>query len=131
MVIMVDVVSFESVAVVADGVVLPVQSEAADLVCFAHPLHWIDESSRVAEAHRVLPRGGRWAAWWSHARADGKQWFDKHWTAIERSCLGTHRTQRDTEWGATIGGPGRFEVDERVTISWVRYEIWLWIATRT
>jgi hypothetical protein len=83
--------------------------------------HWLDESSRVAEAFRVLRPGGRWAGWWSHARADAQRWFDRYWTAIECSCPGTHRDQRDIDWGATVAVPGVFEVDERITIPWVRH----------
>jgi SAM-dependent methyltransferase len=107
-------------AVVADGAALPVRTGTVDLVCLAQAWHWLDPSSRVAEMHRVLRRGGRWAAWWSHARADGEPWFDRYWTAIERSCPGTYRGQRDTDWGQTIATPGRFAVDERITVSWVR-----------
>jgi hypothetical protein len=82
--------------------------------------HWLDEASRVDEVHRVLRSRGRWAGWWSHARADGERWFDRYWAAIERSCPGTHRGQRDIDWGATIAAPGRFEVGNRVTVPWVR-----------
>lgn len=110
----------ELAALVADGAALPVRSGAVDLVCFAQAWHWLDESRRVPEAHRVLCRGGRWAGWWSHARADDERWFDRYWAAIERSCPGTHRGQRDTDWGTTISVPGRFDVGERVTIPWVR-----------
>lgn len=110
----------ELAAVVADGAVLPVRSGAADLVCFAQAWHWLDESLRVAEVHRVLGPAGRWAGWWSHARADGERWFDRYWAAIERSCPGTHRGQRDTDWGSTVAMPGRFDVGDRVTIPWVR-----------
>jgi SAM-dependent methyltransferase len=107
-------------AVVADGALLPVRADAVDLVCFAQAWHWLDASRRVAEAHRVLRPGGRWAGWWSHARADGEVWFDRYWAEIERSCPGTHRRQRDTDWGNTIGLPGRFDVGRRVTIPWIR-----------
>jgi SAM-dependent methyltransferase len=107
--------------VMADGTVLPIRSVGAELVCFAQAWHWLDESSRVAEAFRVLRPGGRWAGWWSHARADGQPWFDRYWTAIESSCPGTHRDQRDIDWGATVAVPGVFEVDERITIPWVRH----------
>lgn len=166
-------------AVVANGAVLPVRSSAVDLLCFAQAWHWLDETSRVSEAHRVLCRGGRWAGWWSHARADGEEWFEKYCAAIERSCRGTHRGQRDRDWGVTVATAGRFDVGERITVpsvrdisveAWmtdqvshsyvvalpdgaragllgelrvildeqfpdgamaVRYETWLWIATRT
>lgn len=107
-------------AVVADGAVLPVRSNAVDLVCFAQAWHWLDESSRVSEAHRVLHPGGRWAGWWSHARADGEGWFDRYWGAIERSCRGTHRGQRDTNWGVTVATPGRFDLGELITVPWIR-----------
>lgn len=108
------------VAVVADGAVLPVRRGEIDLVCFAQAWHWLDESLRVAEAHRVLRSGGRWAGWWSHARADGEPWFDRYWAEIERACPCTHRDQRDTDWGESVSVPGRFAVGARVTVPWVR-----------
>lgn len=127
----------------------------------------------------MLRPGGRWAGWWSHARADHQPWFDRYWVAIESACPGTHRNQRDTDWGTTIEVGGHFAVEDRVTVPWtrhisvddwitdqashsyiaglaprireellgtlravldeafpdgamsVRYETWLWIATRT
>ena len=167
------------IATVADGAALPVRSGAADLVCFAQAWHWLDPTRRVHEIHRVLRPGGRWAGWWSHARADHEPWFDRYWEAIETACPGTHRDQRDTKWGTTIKVGGHFAVDDRITVPWtrhisvddwitdqashsyiaglppdrrvkllgtlravldeafpggamsVRYETWLWIATRT
>jgi SAM-dependent methyltransferase len=107
-------------AAVADGAVLPVRGGSVDLVCFAQAWHWLDASTRVGEAHRVLRAGGRWAAWWSQARSDGEDWFDAYWTLVERSCPGTHRTQRDTDWGATVDVPGLFEVDELTVVPWTR-----------
>lgn len=107
-------------AVVADGAVLPVRSSTVDLVCFAQAWHWLEEAPRVGEVHRVLRPGGRWAGWWSHARADHDDWFDRYWSVIERSCPGTHRAQRDIDWGLTVATPGRFVVDDRRTIPWIR-----------
>jgi len=122
------------VAVAADGTALPIRSNAVDLVCFAQAWHWLTPAPRLDESHRVLRPGGRWAGWWSHARADGQQWFDDHWAAVERTCPGTHRGQRDTDWGATIADGRGFDVHARMTIPWIRevvpYETWLWIATR-
>ena len=108
-------------AVVADGARLPFRDGCADLICFAQSWHWIDESRRVPESARVLRPGGRWAGWWSHARADGEDWFDTYWAAIEASCPGTRRSQRDTDWGGELERSGLFVVDDRVTVPWVRH----------
>ncbi len=107
-------------AVVADGVALPVATGSVDLACFAQSWHWLDPQNRVAEAHRVLRPGGSWAGWWSHARADTEHWFDDYWSTIEQSCPGTHRGQRDTDWGATVGTTGDFEVGPLVVVPWMR-----------
>lgn len=107
-------------AVVADGAVLPIRARSIDLICFAQAWHWLEESTRVAEAQRVLRDGGRWAGWWSHARADGEEWFDAYWSLIEHSCRGTHRNQRDIDWGATVAASHLFQVGERITIPWIR-----------
>jgi SAM-dependent methyltransferase len=108
------------VAAVADGAVLPVRDATFDLLCFAQAWHWIDESTRVSEAHRVLRNDGRWAAWWSHARADAEDWFDAYWSAIEHVCPGTHRGKRDVDWGEAVASSGLFTLDDRVVVRWMR-----------
>lgn len=110
---------------VADGAVLPIRDDATDLVRFAQSWHWLDEATRVREVHRVLRSVGRWAGWWSHARADTETWFDAYWSAIEETCQGTQRDQRDIDWGATIDD--EFSAGNIA----VRYETWLWTATKT
>lgn len=115
-------------ALVADGARLPVRDGSVDLVCCAQSWHWLDPDRRVAEVNRALRAGGLWAAWWSHARADDETWFDSYWRVIERSCPGTHRGQRDTDWGATIDDPARFQLHDRIIVRWVRHitvEDWL------
>jgi SAM-dependent methyltransferase len=107
-------------AIIADGLHLPVRDQTVDLVCFAQAWHWLDSATRVGEMHRVLRPGGRWAGWWSHARADSKAWFDAYWSAIEAGCPGTHRDQRDTDWGRTVDDPGMFKVASRVVVPWTR-----------
>ena len=106
-------------ATVADGTRLPVRSRSVDLVCFAQSWHWLEPATRDAEVRRVLRQGGRWAGWWSHARADGEPWFDSYWSAIERACPGTVRTQRDTDWGATVDRE-TFHVGKKIVVPWSR-----------
>jgi SAM-dependent methyltransferase len=91
-----------------------------DLACFAQAWHWLDPTTRVAEMHRILRPGGRWAGWWSHARADDEPWFDQYWSTIERRCPSTNRSQRDTDWGATVADGGLFEVEARRDLAWTR-----------
>lgn len=107
-------------AVVGDGAVLPIHAESVDLVTCAQAWHWLDPTTRVTEMHRVLPAGGRWAGWWSHARADDEVWFDSFWSAVERACPAAHRDQRNLDWGSTITERGLFDVGERITVPWER-----------
>jgi SAM-dependent methyltransferase len=105
---------------VADGARLPLPAACFDLVCFGQSWHWLDADRRASETARVLRPGGRVAAWWTHARADGEPWFDRHWDLVEATCPGVHRTQRDTDWGATIAAGERFDVEPRVAVPWTR-----------
>jgi SAM-dependent methyltransferase len=114
--------------IVADGACLPFRAGIADLLCFAQSWHWLDESRRCPEAARVLRPRGRWAGWWSHARADGEVWFEAYWDAIEAACPGVGRSRRDHDWGKGVQESGFFDIDERITITWVRtvtLETWL------
>jgi SAM-dependent methyltransferase len=113
--------------IVADGASLPFSDGCADLLCFAQSWHWLDEKRRVTEAARVLRPGGRWAAWWSHARADLEPWFESYWGAVESATV-ARRWERDTDWGQGMRDPALFDVSERVTCSWIRdatVEQWL------
>lgn len=115
-------------ALQGDAARLPISDHCADLLCFAQSWHWVDERIRVEEAHRVLRPGGKWAAWWSHARDDGKPWFDEYWNSIERVCPGTLRSQRDINWAEDLATSGLFSVDDPITFPWVReteIETWL------
>jgi len=107
--------------VAADGAFLPFRSGWADLICFAQSWHWLDPERGCAEAARVLVADGRWCGWWSHARADGDSWFDDSWSAVEAACPGTHRGQRDIDWGEQVASSGRFVVADRITVAWLRH----------
>lgn len=114
-------------AVVADGAAMPFRDGCADLLCFAQSWHWVDPDRRCGEAARVLRPGARWAAWWSHARADGEEWFDGYWDAVEASTA-ARREQRDANWGEELRSTGLFEVADLEAIPWIRritVEEWL------
>lgn len=106
--------------VVADGATSPFRDECCDVLCFAQAWHWLDNQLRCTEAARVLRRGGRLAAWWSHARGDGQPWFDAYWDVIEAAIPGVHRSQRDTDWGQELRRSNLFVVADRITIPWTR-----------
>jgi SAM-dependent methyltransferase len=104
--------------VVADGARLPVRDDAVDLVCFAQCWHWLDQVAGNAEVARVLRPGGRWAGWWSHARADGEPWFEAYFDVLE-ARTDARRSHRDTDWGATVAGE-HFDPPAFTAVPWER-----------
>jgi SAM-dependent methyltransferase len=116
-------------AVEADGAALPLLRASVDVACFAQSWHWMPEGHRVHEVARVLRSGGVWAAWWSHARADGTEWFERQWQIFEGTCPGVHRSQRDTEWGRELAPSGLFAPAHAVTVLWTRrVDLVMWLT---
>jgi SAM-dependent methyltransferase len=116
-------------AVEADGAALPLLRGSLDLACFAQSWHWMPEGQRVYEVARVLRAGGVWAAWWSHARADGTEWFEQQWQIFEGACPGVHRGQRDVEWGRELAPSGLFAPAHTVSVLWRRrVDLATWIT---
>jgi len=107
--------------VLADGAALPFRDASADLLCFAQSWHWLDPLRRNDEAARVVRNGGRWAAWWSHQRADGEAWFDALWELLENVTPATHRGQRDIDWGEGLRRAHAFDVGEHRVFAWTRH----------
>jgi SAM-dependent methyltransferase len=107
-------------AVVADAAALPLRDASFDLVCFAQAWHWVEPTLGCREVRRVLRDGGRWATWWSHARADGEDWYEAHWSLVEAACATRSRGYRDIDWGPTMTVGALFRVDERITLRWLR-----------
>lgn len=105
-------------AVIADGARLPFPDQALDLMTFGQSWHWLDPGRRCGEVHRVLRPGGRWAAWWTHAR--GAPWLDSYWDLVERACPGVLRVQRDIDWGRDVAASGRFSIEPRIDVAWTR-----------
>jgi SAM-dependent methyltransferase len=115
-------------AVVADGSRMPFRDACADLVCFGQAWHWLDPDRRSQEAARVLRSGGRWAAWWSHARADGERWFDDYWDLIESALPHVRRDRRDLDSRDDAELLRVFDVGDRQQFPWLRHtdvESWL------
>ena len=105
---------------IADGAAMPFRDRCADLVCFAQSWHWLDVDRRSAEAARVLRSDGRWAAWWSHARADDEPWLRRVLGPYGASDRGRARIHRDVDWGDRLRGEGSFDVGDRVVVPWER-----------
>ena len=106
-------------AVVADGVAIPLRDGCADLVCFGQSWHWLDPTARALEVARVLGPGGRWAAWWTHARSDGDEWFDGYWDLIESQIRGVTRARRDGDEVDPLL-EALFDLDDWQHFRWVR-----------
>ena len=114
----------------ADGNTLPIRSGSVDLTCFAQSWHWFDQHRASWEVARVLRPGGSWAAWWSHAWADGQSWFDTYQEVMEAACPGYRRHHRDPDWSEEgIAGTGLFEPGLRIVVPWTRQvEVGTWMA---
>lgn len=107
-------------AVVADGAAMPFGDATVDLLCFAQSWHWLDEQRRVSDAARVLRPGGRWAAWWSHARVDEEVWFQDYLDLVETVVPAFVRAHRDIDWGRAVHDSGLFTGPERISAAWQR-----------
>jgi hypothetical protein len=79
---------------------------------------------------RVLRPGGWWAAWWSHAWADGQLWFDTYQEVMEAACPGYRRHHRDPDWSEeSIASTGRFQPGLLIVVPWTRQvEVGTWMA---
>jgi SAM-dependent methyltransferase len=112
--------------VVARGERLPLRDGVVDLVCAATAWHWVEAAAGVAEAVRVLRRGGALALWWNtlanrdaswvRAREDalrqrGTSWTgcyadDHALTELDADLLATRRfaavERQDTRWERTV-----------------------------
>jgi SAM-dependent methyltransferase len=108
----------------ADGSRIPLRRSCADLACFAQSWHWFDVEATAPELVRILRPRGVWAAWWSHPRADGEEWFDALQELFERACPAFFRAHRDTgnrSWEEEpIAATGLFGRGRKVIVPWVR-----------
>jgi SAM-dependent methyltransferase len=112
--------------VLADGNRMPIRDGCADLTTFAQSWHWFQLPAAQAEVVRVLRPGRYWAAWWSRAKADGQDWFDRYEDVLVRYCPGfTWRHLRDEllepDWTAdAIAACGLVEPASPVVVQWTR-----------
>lgn len=113
----------------ADGNAMPLRDRCVDLACFAQSWHWFDPQHAIGEVARVLRPGGFWAAWWSHAWADGEEWFEIYQHLLESACPGYDRQHRDPSWAEErIARTGLFEPATEFIVRWTRVlstERWL------
>ena len=91
----------------------------ADLVCFGSVVALARSRSAGAHHGARLRPGGRWAGWWSHARADGEPWFDAYFD-FEAAVPGVGRNRRDIDWGADVRASRLFDVGDCLRFPWER-----------
>lgn len=118
--------------ILGNGNFLPLRSRSVQLVCFAQAWHWFDPSHAASEVARVLAPGSRWAAWWSHAHADGEVWFDAYQDLMEKTCPVYRRRDRNTgnhAWSVEpVAATELFGEGRKVVVQWTRHvscEQWL------
>ena len=114
----------------ADGNNLPIRCGSVDFACFAQSWHWFDPERASLEVARVLRPGGHWAAWWSHAWADGQTWFDTYQELMEAACPGYRRHHRNTDWSEEgIARTGLFAPATCIVVPWTRQvDVASWMA---
>jgi SAM-dependent methyltransferase len=105
-------------AVVGDGIALPVQDGAADLVACAQAFHWLPLDRSLPEAVRVLRPGGAIALWWNVSEADDEPWMRR----LGEQFRATPSGSPGQEWPEGVEGPlratGLVERVERVDLRW-------------
>lgn len=100
---------------------LPLRADSLDLVAFAQSFHWVEAAPAVAEAARVLHRGGVLAAWWNVSSGDGLPWFDEVAAEVTRADPEAVPGGSEVDWGTVLEGASSREVHAaRVEIPWVR-----------
>lgn len=115
-----------SPCVLADGNRMPITAACAELTTFAQSWHWFAKPAAQAEVARVLQPGGYWAAWWSRAKADGQDWFERYEDVLTAACPGyTWRYLSDEllapDWrDAALTAVGRMEPAAPVVVPWTR-----------
>jgi SAM-dependent methyltransferase len=109
---------------VARGERLPLRNDVADLVCAATAWHWVDPRAGVAEAVRVLRRGGALALWWNTLANRDASWVRAREEALrQRGTAWTGCYAGDyalTELDADLLATGRFAAVERHDTRWER-----------
>jgi len=115
-----------SPCVLADGNRMPIAAACAELTTFAQSWHWFARPAAQAEVARVLRPGGYWAAWWSRAKADGQDWFERYEDVITAACPGyTWRYLSDEllapDWtDGAVTAVGLMEPAAPVVVRWIR-----------
>ena len=100
---------------------LPLRDDSLDLVSFAQSFHWVDPLRAVAEAARVLHRGGVLAAWWNVTAGDGLPWYDEVAESVARADPTHVPGGHLVDWGTVISRAAGREVHvARVDIPWTR-----------
>lgn len=85
---------------------LPVPDESLDAITVAQAFHWFDVPRALAEFHRVLPPGGRFAVIWNRRLRDQPLHQAIH--ALTEPYRGDSPSHYDSGWRELIAADGRF-----------------------
>jgi SAM-dependent methyltransferase len=102
--------------VVADGHRLPMRDGSVDLVTYAQAFHWMDPSSSVPEARRVVRSGGALAVWWNDSDSREEPWRMRQEELQNAGGSGRDYRIHDVGDDLLLG----FESVETAEVPWVR-----------
>lgn len=91
---------------------LPFADAAVDAVTVGEAFHWFDAPAALAEARRVLRRGGLLALAWNR-RDDSVDWVARYGDAVLSERPEGRPYEPDPDLGATVAAVGGFEGVER------------------
>jgi SAM-dependent methyltransferase len=96
----------------AEALSLP--GDSVDAITVAQAFHWFDTTRSLAEFHRVLRAGGRFALIWNRRRRD--QPLHRAINEITEPYRGSAPRHESSDWGQAIASSGLFAPAAELTV---------------